>query len=93
MSDRLIERLNGHIAELAADRADCVDDVGVFPAPVPLEGTLAEAVKELDNARGLADEVHRLNRLLHQAVEELNRYREWATQVRYVAGSGPAGPL
>lgn len=93
MSGKLIERLRGHVADLAAERAECVDDVGGFPAPDQLETDLSAAIQALDDVSALNDELYRANRLLHQAVDELNRYREWAKQVRYVAGSGPGGAL
>ena len=97
MAEQLKERLKGHITALKADRVDSVDDTDAPPSPTSLEYDLIEAILKIDElgelCKGLNDEASRSQRLLHQSVEELGRYRDWANQVRYVAGAGPAGAL
>lgn len=97
MAEQLRERLKGHITALKADRVDSVDDTDAPPSPTSLEYDLIESLLKIDElgelCKGLNDEVSRNQRLLHQSMEELVKYREWESIVRYTAGSGPRGTL
>jgi hypothetical protein len=85
---------------MATARLTAAEDTDGPDLPSSLEGDLHAILalfSELDNqtelTAGLGDEVQRANRLLFQAVTELQRYRDWEHDVRRIAGSSPGGGL
>lgn len=95
MSDQIETRLIQHAAAQSVAAMEATDESDAMPVPSQLETDLKAAALYISGLKetvaAVSDSNARNERLLYQAVEELNKYREWANQVRYVAGAGPLG--
>ena len=96
MTIDLIDRLRTHAAYLASKRVAGTDDEAPAERPSQMEADLlaaSTALAGVDSVDSLRRELSAAQSLLHQAISELQKHREWAQQIRGALGAYPGGEL